>query len=177
MFGKKSTGTITFYYDSNVMFDDVSRLSSFMAKNLSESEGTAIDKFAITDDEKEVYAVCVKQSLTNVYDVLMKLSSGVENAFSDEVEVKTDETDGLERKAGKYIELNIQNNRAHNVNVLQMVDTTVLMCLQYGILAQFYSVNLNADLYRIAKDKLNESLSKLRMRLFQLKRKPVSPLM
>jgi hypothetical protein len=105
---------------------------------------------------------------------MMKITSGVEDAFKDAVAVSGSESDGLNRTEGTYIEFNIQNNDSYNANVLSLVDATLLNCLKYGVLAEFYSICVNAELFRIAQDKYTTSLFQLKQRLFQLKKKTVS---
>ena len=174
MFGIKDTGKITFYYDSDKLFNDVSLMSAYMTKNLKAEAGSLMDEYNISDDEKDIYAVCVRQTLPNIYETMMKITSGVDNAFDDEVDVSTTETDGLKREAGKYIEFTMQDNDAYNENVLNLVDATLLNCIKNGVLAEFYSICVNGDLYRLAQDKFTTSLFQLKQRLFQLKKKVVS---
>lgn len=174
MFGNKETGKITFYYNSEVLFSDVSLMSAYMTKNLANESGSLMDEFNISDDEKDIYKVCIRQTLPNIYETMMKITSGIDNAFEDEVTVSTQESDGLKRSAGTYIELTMQDNEAYNSNVLSLVDATLLNCLKYGVLAEFYSICVNADLYRLANDKFTANLFQLKKRLFQLKKKSVS---
>lgn len=173
MVGNKTDGIIAFSYNSDKLFNDVSLMSAYMTKNLKTEVGSVMDEFNISDDERDIYDVCVRQALPNIYETMMKITSGVDNAFSDEIELTTDEIDGLKRAKGKYIEFNIQNNDAYNSNVLNLVDATLLNCLKYGILAEFYSICVNVDLHRIAQDKFTTSLFQLKQRLFQLKKKSV----
>lgn len=173
MVGNKTDGIIAFSYNSDKLFNDVSLMSAYMTKNLKTEVGSVMDEFNISDDERDIYDVCVRQALPNIYETMMKITSGVDNAFSDEIELTTDETDGLKRAKGKYIEFNIQNNDAYNSNVLNLVEATLLNCLKYGILAEFYSICVNVDLHRIAQDKFTTSLFQLKQRLFQLKKKSV----
>lgn len=180
MFGKKEIGTITFYYNSKGLFDDISLMSAYMTKNLSNESGSTMDEFNISDDEEDMYKACIRQTLPNIYETTMKITSGVEDAFEDCVKVVSDETTesltglGLTRKAGDYIEITLQDNDAYNKNVLSLIDATLLNCLKYGILAEFYSICVNMDLYRIAQDKFMANLFQLKRRLFQLKKKAVS---
>lgn len=174
MFGNKTEGNITFYYDSDKLFNDVSLMSAYMTKNLQSEAGSLMDEFNISDDEKDVFGVCVRQTLPNIYETMMKITSGVANAFEDSVEVSAAEETGLMREAGTYIEFNIQDNDAYNENVLSLIDATLLNCLKYGVLAEFYSICVNGDLYRMAQDKFTTSLFQLKQRLFQLKKKVVS---
>ncbi|MEE0237618.1 MAG: hypothetical protein UD961_15865 [Bacteroidales bacterium] len=199
MFGKND-GNITFYYDSEKLFNDVSLMSAYMTKNLKSDTGSLMDEYSISDDEKDMYAVCVRQTLPNIYETMMKITSGVDNAFQDEVilELGTERNlsdDGkseltvslddngkdtnakantLGRFAGKYVEFTIQNNDSYNANVLNLIDATLLNCLKHGVLAEFYSICVNGDLYRIVQDRFTTSLFQLKQRLFQLKKKSVS---
>lgn len=168
MVGYKNYGEITFYYDSDRLFDEIGLLSAYMVKNLPAEN--RLDEFSISDDEKDVYDVCVKQALPNIYETLVKLSSGIQNAFNPKAEEPGCEC----RHAGTYIELTIRDNSAYNENVLGLVDTTIEDCLKYGILTEFYSININPDLLKLAKSKFSDCLLLLNQRLFQLKKKAVS---
>lgn len=174
MFGNKTEGTITFFYDSKGLFNDVSLMSAYMTKNLSNEGGSLMDEFNISDDEEDIYKACVRQTLPNIYETMMKITSGTADAFNDEVEVATTETNGLKREKGTYIEFTIVDNKEYNTNVKNLVDATLLNCLKYGILAEFYSICVNMDLYKIAQDKFTANLFQLKKRLFQLKKKSVS---
>lgn len=174
MFGKKENGNITFYYDSDKLFNDVSLMSAYMTKNIASEKGSLMDEYNISDDEMDVYKVCVRQTLPNIYETMMKITSGVESAFEAEAEVTTKETEGLLREIGTYIEFTIQNNDAYNKNVLNLIDATLLNCIKHGVLAEFYSICMNVDLYRIVQDKFTANLFQLKQRLFQLKKKEVS---
>lgn len=173
MFGKNN-GNLTFYYDSDKLFNDVSLMSAYMTKNLKSEAGSLMDEFNISDDEKDMYAVCVRQTLPNIYETMMKITSGIDDAFEDESVVSAKEETGLKREPGTYIEFTIQDNDSYNANVLNLIDATLLNCLKHGVLAEFYSICVNADLYRIAQDKFTTCLFQLKQRLFQLKKKSVS---
>lgn len=158
---EKNDGVITFTYGSDDTFNDVGLLSAYMTKVLAKEKGASMDDLAISEDERDVYDVCVKQALPNIYEVVVKITSGVEDAFKSE--------DG-------NIVFNIRDNESYNSNVLTIVDETLHTCLKYGILAEFYSVNPNADLQRISLAKYADSIAQLKQRLFQLKKKAISPL-
>lgn len=175
MFGFRTSGEVTFFYNKEKLFDDVGLLSAHMAKSVS-SDGAAIDEYSITTDERELFDICVKQTMPNIYEALMKLSSGVSDAFNDDVEVKEDELNDLERKVGTYIEFTINDNTSYNSNVLNMVDTTIDTCLKYGTLMEYYATCINAGLQKAAQDKFIVSLEQLKQRLFQLKKKSVVPM-
>jgi hypothetical protein len=69
----RNDGKITFSYNSDELFNDVGILSAYMTKNIITDKGDALDEFAISDDEREVFEVCVKQTLPNIYETLMKM--------------------------------------------------------------------------------------------------------
>lgn len=174
MFGeKKQEGVITFYYDSEKLFNDVSLMSAYMTKNLASDNGSAMDEYNMSDDEHDVYEVCVRQTLPNIYEAIMKITSGVDKAFDDDVTVTAAGEDELGRAEGTYIEFNILNNDAYNDNVLNLADSTILNCLKYGVLSEFYSICMHGELYKLAHDKFLTNLFQLKQRLFQLKKKKV----
>ena len=164
MVNTNTTGTITFSYDKEELFNDVSLLSSYMVKNMVIQEGSALDEFAITTDEKDVWAVCLKQALPDIYEAFLKISSGVTDAFNDS-SVSGGKTN---------VVINIKDNGAYNTNVLSLVDSTLRDCINYGTLVEFYSVCLNDALYNVAKGKYASCMFQLNKRLFQLKRRQVS---
>lgn len=154
---KIETGNIVFSYDSKEMFNEVGLLSAYMAKSWA-GTGNSVDEFSITEDEEDVYNVCVKQALPAIHEVLVKLTSDINNAFDN----------------GNIIKFSLNDNGAYNENTLGIIDATLRDCIKFGVLAEFYSLCLNADLQLIAKDKFNANLFQLKQRLFQLKRKPMS---
>lgn len=159
---KKLNGTIIFSFKDADIFNDVCLLSSFMAKNLAGS-GASIDEICITDDEKDVYMVCMNQTLPNIYEAMLKMSIG-EAAFNY-APVSGD------------VSFTITDNNEYNANVLSIVEPTLRDCIKYGVLTEFYSICLNADLFKISKDKFTANISLLNQRLFQLKKKAINSLM
>ena len=156
---KRDSDKIKFYIKSNELFNDVSLLSSYMTKNVVTKEGSALDEFVISEDEKDVYEVCVEQTIPHIYEAMLKITNGVDNAF--------------DKTAGE-ISFLVVDNSAYNDNVLTLVDATIRDCMKYGVLAEFYSINTNVDLYTLAKNKHAENMRLLQQRLFQLKKKAVS---
>ena len=173
MFGNKANGCLTFYYNSEELFNDVGLLSAYMTKNLVSDAGSTSDEYNITEDERDVYNICVKQAMPIIYENLVKLTSHIDDAFS-EVIINGGENDGLNREAGTYVEFNLKDNGAYNKNVRTLIDATLYDCIKYGVLNEFYSICVNADLFRIASDKFTASLYNLNKRLFQLKKRSVA---
>ena len=155
-------GVITFKYPNSSLFDDVSLLSSYMVKNIKMDEASALDEFSISEDEKEIFNECLKQALPNLYDVALQMMPNCEGAFSEGL------SDG-------NISISIKDNGSYNVNVLSLVDATLYDCLKYGILSAFYSICVNDALFTIANSKMVANINQLKQRMFQLKKKTVSP--
>ena len=174
MFVNNDNSKITFSYSAKGIFNDVCLMSAYMTKNISKDASAVVDELIITDDEKELYDVCLKQALPNIYEVMIKMSFGINDAFNDNVNVPAKESTGLQREKGTYIDISMLNNHAYNENVLSIVDATIADCIKYGVLAEFYSMCINIELQKIAQSKFNNSLSQLKNRLFQLKKKAVS---
>lgn len=172
----KINNTIVFSYDSDKLFNDVSLLSAYMVKNLGNENGSLLDGFAITGDEKDVYEVCLSQTLPDIYEHIIKTTSGVTDAFKTETISADEGQTGLMRPKGTYVVVSVKDNEAYNENILSLVEPTLYDCIKYGTLSEFYSVNLNADLLSLARAKFNECLSQLNRRLFQLKKKSVKSL-
>lgn len=146
-----STTNTTFQYAAGTLFDDVCRLSAFMTKNLSGPEGSLTDEYIITSDERELYDECLKQTLPNVFEPMLKIGAGYS---SDNTNVTID------------LSVSVDDERIET-----LVEDTIATCLKYGILAEYYSVCVNVDLCRIAQNKFAASLALLDKRLFLLKKK------
>lgn len=173
----ESSNRILFYYPAEEIFNEVSLMSSFMTKNLS-GDASVMDEFAISDDERNLFDVCVRQTLPNIYEAMLKITSPIDNAFDDAYEVKSGAdgfkgtgTSATERAVGVYIQMCLADNDAYNSNVLSLIDASLLNCIKYGILREFYSTCLNTDLHAISNNKFIEELTLLKKRLFQLKKK------
>ena len=173
MYGNKKTGGITFYYDSESVFDEVGMLSAYMAKNLSATTGVNIDEFTVTEDERNLYEDCLKRALPKVYNVFLKISDP-DDPFNADAKVDAKENSGLEREAGTYIEINIKDNGAYSINTLGCIDGTLINCIKFAVLAEYYSVNINADLLRLSNDRFVETIQQLDRFVFSLRKKKVS---
>lgn len=156
----KENGAITFSYKADDLFNDVGLISAYMTKDLKDENGSLLDEFAITDDEKELFSVCVKQAAPNIFDAMLKMSAC---------------TNGYEEKDG-YVKFSVRDNNSYNENALPLVESTIYDCLKFGVITEFYSMNVHPDLRRIANDKYSDSLLLLNQRLFQLKRRSISSL-
>lgn len=176
---KKITGTpstIKFLYNRDTIFDEVSLMSNYMAKNLATKDGNSLtDEYAISDDEKDLVNVSIRTALPDIYEAMTKITSDVSSAFDDDVQ----ETSGTDEKgtaypAGHYVEFIIKDNAAYNNNVLTMVDASLNNCIKHGTLREIYSTITQPEFYNVCSTRFIGELYKLKQRLFQLKKKSVT---
>lgn len=162
----KTTGKIQFYYDKDVLFNDVSLMSNYMSKNLSTKDGNSLtDDYAISDDERDLVDVCIRATLPDVYEAMVKITNSINSAFED------DDTTVV---TGKHcVSFTIQDNDAYNENVLNMVDASLYNCLKHGTLKEVYSTVVQPEFFNTCSARFVGELYKLKQRLFQLKKKSV----
>ena len=160
---------LLFYYNRETLFNDVSLMSNFMAKNLATKDGNSLtDEYALSDDERDLFGVCVRACLPDIYEAMLKITNAIDTAFDDEVEES-----GPTPEAGTYVEITLRDNEAYNDNVLTIVDASIYNAIKYGVLKEFYSTVIQADFFKVCTDRFVSELFKLKQRLFQLKKKSV----
>jgi len=169
---------ILFYYDRETLFNDVSLLSNFMARNIQTKEGQHLtDDYSISADEKDLYDVCVRTCLPDIYESMTKISFGSVPAFDDNIS-EDGTTSGTDIHGdvtnipiGHFVEMALRDNQAYNDNVLTIIDACLYNAMKYGVLKEFYSTVLNGDLLKVNTERFMQELMKLEQRLFQLKKK------
>lgn len=172
---------IVFFYNRDILFNDVSLMSNYMAKNLSTKDGNSLtDEYAISGDEKDIVDVSIRAALPDIYEALTKITTAVVPAFDDKHTYGSSTTVGKDitntnvtAEAGDYVEFYILDNNAYNANVITMVDASLYNCLKQGVLKEVYSVLVNADLQNLCSTRFIQELFKMKQRLFQLKKKSV----
>ena len=164
MIDTSTTGKIKFYYKRDVLFNEISLMSNYMAKNLSTKDGNSLtDDYAISDDEKDLVDVCIRAVLPDIYESMTKITTSVTNAFDDDTVISSDHC----------VVFTIQDNDAYNDNVLTLVDASLNNCIKYGTLKEIYSTIVNPEFFKVAAERFVAELFKLKQRLFQLKKKSV----
>ena len=159
-----SNNTIEFKYKKDVLFNDVSLISTYMSKNQSTKDGNSLtDDYAISDDERDLVDVCIRATLPDIYEAMVKITNAVSSAFEDDKVVE-----GVH-----YVSFTMQDNGAYNPNVLTMVDASLYNCIQYGTLKEVYSIVSHPEFLKLCEDGFVSELFKLKQRLFQLKKKSV----
>lgn len=169
MYTKDTTNkTIEFKYKKEVLFNDVSLMSNYMSKNLSTKDGNSLtDDYAISDDEHDLVDVCIRATLPDIYEAMVKITNTVSSAFEDDKVVSEGGQDV------HYVSFTMQDNRAYNANVLTMVDASLYNSLKYGTLKEVYSTVVQPEFFNTCANRFVGELYKLKQRLFQLKKKSV----
>ena len=164
MIDTSTSGTIKFYYKRDVLFNEISLMSNYMAKNLSTKDGNSLtDEYAISDDERDLVDVCIRTTLPDIYEAMTKITNSVTNAFDDDTVISGDHC----------VVFTLQDNAAYNDNVLSLVDASLYNCIKHGTLKEVYSTIVNPDFFKISAERFVAELFKLKQRLFQLKKKSV----
>lgn len=164
MIDTSTAGTIKFYYNRDVLFNEISLMSNYMAKNLSTKDGNSLtDEYAISDDERDLVDVCLRTALPDIYEAMTKITNSVSNAFEDDTVIS----------GSHCVVFTLQDNAAYNDNVLSLVDASLYNCIKHGTLKEVYSTIVNPDFFKISAERFVAELFKLKQRLFQLKKKSV----
>ena len=173
--GSESPAKIKFFYNRETIFNDVSLMSNYMAKNMSSKEGNSLtDDYAISDDEKDLVQVSIRATLPDIYESMAKITNAISSAFDDSVaEAAGTDQKGNSYDAGDYVEFILQDNGQYNENVLTMVDSSIYNCIKHGTLREVYSTITNPEFYNTCTSRFLGELFKLKQRLFQLKKKSV----
>lgn len=157
---------IKFYYKRDVLFNEISLMSNYMAKNINTKDGNSLtDDYAISDDDKDLADVCIRATLPDIYEAMTKITYSVTNAFDDDETVGSDE---------HCVVFTLMDNEAFNANVLTMVDASLNNCIKYGTLREIYSTITQPEFYNVCTTRFIGELYKLKQRLFQLKKKSVT---
>lgn len=155
-----SSETIVFSYTRAQLFNNASLRSTYKARCLIDQQGQYIgEPYALSDDERDAFDVCVENVVSDVYDTVLKMTVGVTDAFVADT---------------NEIAFKIQDNRAYNENVLKNVDISVKNALVNGILREWYDLCAKPDFYAEYAVKYQMTINLLRDRLFQLKKKVIA---
>lgn len=155
---------IQFYYNRNTVFNEVSLMSNYMAKNLATKDGNSLtDEYAISDDEHDLVDICIRAALPDIYEAMTKITNLVADAFKDDVTVS----------GNPCVSFTILDNDAYNDNVLSVVDASLENCVKFGTLKEIYSTLPQPEFFNSCSNRFVGELFKLKQRLFQLKKKSV----
>ena len=179
MYTQLHTGEIIFYYAQQGVFDDVQHQSAFMCKNIVTKEGEDLsERFAITDDEVNMFGLCLREILPTIYEAVRPLTHGIDNALNDEMtgaQIKEiSELSSLDvDDAAKYIVIRLQDNGAYNPNELKIADSTIRSSIEQGVLSEFYSRVVHKELTEMSGALFSTQVSALTRRIVGLRKKTV----
>ena len=148
---------IKFNYDIDTLFISCCQKSAYISRHIS-TEDVVIDDVTLTKDDKDVFVAALDPILSNIHDRLLKLSSGINNAYTND---------------GTTISFTIQDNGAYNNNVLSIVDTTIYNCMEIGSIMSWYQICGIRAVDQEYSAKYIASLQELSRRIFQLKKKSI----
>lgn len=155
---------IQFYYKRDTVFDEVSLMSNYMAKNLATKDGNSLtDEYAISEDERDLVNISIRAALPDIYEAMTKITTLVADAFDDDVTVS----------GNSCVSFTILDNAAYNDNVLSIVDASLNNCVKFGTLKEIYSTLPQPEFFNSCSSRFVGELFKLKQRLFQLKKKSV----
>lgn len=151
------TSTIRFFYTRELLFNNASLRSSYKSLCLSDQQGNYMgEPYTLSDDERDAFDVCVDTVVADVYDMVLKMTSGVADAFvADSTQVA----------------FKIRDNQGYNENALKNLDVGVKNALVNGILREWYDLCAKPDFRAEYAVKYQAAMNALRTPLFQLRKK------
>ena len=183
MYTKLVPGQIIFYFPHKLLFENVQHQSAFMCKNIVSKEGEDLsERFAITDDEKPMFELCVDETMPDVFDVMKPLTSGIADAWygaitgADFIQLNTKLVDltGIEN-AEKYVVIRINDHEAYNPNTVKLVDSALRSSVEQGVLSTFYTRVTHPDITKLAASMFLGQLQALGQRILPLRKKTRFP--
>jgi hypothetical protein len=152
---------IKFSYSQNTLFDATSLRTTYMTKNMENKKGENIgEEYALSEDEKDAFLICLTTILSEVFEIFLKQTAGVVDAF------KTTPVEG----GDVTIDISINDHDAYNENVLSLVDTAIYDCIIDGCIKSWFETVVQAELIGISNNQYVLKKEVLKRRLFQLKK-------
>lgn len=183
MYTKLVPGQIIFYFPHKLLFENVQHQSAFMCKNIVSKEGEDLsERFAITDDEKPMFELCVDETMSDVFDVMKPLTSGIADAWYAAVtgagfiqlDTRLVELTGIENTE-KYVVIRINDHEAYNPNTVKLVDSALRSSIEQGALSTFYTRVTHPDITKLAASMFLGQLQALGQRILPLRKKTRFP--
>ena len=183
MYTKLVPGQIIFYFPHKLLFENVQHQSAFMCKNIVSKEGEDLsERFAITDDEKPMFELCVDESMPDVYDVMKVLTHGISDALHNAItgenfiQLSTElaALKGIDNTE-KYVVLRINDHEAYNPNTVKLVDSAIRSSIEQGVLSNFYLRVTHPELTKLAGSMFVGQTQALANRIIPLRKKTIFP--
>ena len=185
MYTKLFEGQIIFYFAHKDLFEDVQHQSAYMCKNISTKDGEDLsERYAITDDEQPMFALCLRETLPSVYDKMKVITHGIDGAFTESMTgtafkaLFTDATTQQINALGvtdseNYVVIRVNDNEAYNPNDLAQTDSALRSSIESGSLAEFYTRVMHADLTQVSSSVFAGQLVTLSRWVIPLRKKSV----
>lgn len=179
MYTRKLKGQIIFYFLHSVLFDEVQHQSAFMCKNVTSKEGEDLsERYAITDDEKPMFELCLADTLPDIYDVVRPITHGIDGAWYDNITgaaIKNFDTTALAdldvESDSQYVVVRVQDNEAYNPNTVHVVDSALRSTIESGVLAKFYLRVTHPELTKLSSAMYAGQSGSLASRIIPLRKK------
>ena len=178
MYTKAIEGKIVFYYPHGSLFEDVQHMSAYMCKNVVSKDGEDLsERYAITDDEADMFSICLRETVPEVYDAVKVLTHGIEDALYDDILGSEFET--LDPAFGeldlvpteRYVVIITQDNAAYNPNEPKLADSAIQTALEQGALAEFYVRVAEKSLTEMSAAQFDLARSNVSRRIIGLRKK------
>lgn len=152
-------GIIKFSYASDDLFDSVSKITMYKARNIKNEKGESqIDYFGVSDAERDVFNEHLKTAANDVFKTVLKMSKGVSHAI-------------IINTSGN-IEIGIRDNQAYNENLLDHVDVLIEESMITKVVSEWYKTISNDQEYQKYENDFINKKKALYDALFEL-RKPL----
>lgn len=156
---EKQDNAVIFSYDREDLLKEVCLISSYKSRVMRDKDGEyAGEELVMTEDEGEAFNMFLERVTADVRDVVVKLTYGVEEAFTVE--------DGS-------ITVKLRDNGGYNGNVLAGVDAGIKDVLLSGVLKEWYGVSGGGDYFREYAERHAASVRILRDRVFDLRKRTI----
>lgn len=181
MYTKEVPGQIIFYYPHAQLFDEVQHQSAFMCKNIVSKEGEDLsERYAITDDEKQMFEICIGETMPDIYDTMKPLTHGITYAVYDSItgwDIKRLDWSHLAQldvdPDANYVIVRIQDNEAYNPNTVKLVDSALRSTIEQGVIANFYMRVTHPEITKMSSTMYTGQNQALASRIIPLRKKSV----
>ena len=182
MYTKSLEGQIIFYYPHSTLFDEVQHQSAFMCKNIVAKEGEDLsERFAITDDEEPMFALCLDETIPGIYDTIKVLTHGIEDAIHSTITGAGIKAFGAALASldvdddANYVAIRIVDNEAYNPNTVKLVDSALRTSIESGVLSSFYTRVTHPEITKLSATMFMGQIQALAMRIIPLRKKTAFP--
>lgn len=167
MYNETAT-TIEFVYPVESIFDELSVLSTYAAKNMpiTSKVEDAVDAYGISSDEKDFFKIQLSKALTSLFSYYVNQSSTIPDSMFVSKEFNSIECCGFS------IKREVCNGQSlYNPNRLSILDDSNKNYLQNYILFEWAKTNSLADSVTIYKMAIEQNIAEIRKNNFELKKR------